>query len=159
MKGLIIMSNVEANSNNSGTRGPKVKKLDSSIADRIIKTIITFLQMFITETLAKRLVSMVLLSVGIPDSRVCELTGLSERGVRDLRKKLREGTADEELLHVGGGGKERKLKDIEQIIIDTIEKNDYHSQQEIADMIYKEHKIEVHRSTVSRMLKKTASSV
>ena len=149
------------NTNSSGImpvkRGPKVKSLDPSIADHLIGKIIVFLRMLMTETLAIRIVSAILLSVGVPDTRVSGLTGLSERGIRSLRKKLRDGSVDEELFVVGGGGRERKLQSVEEIIVDTIENNDYHTQQEIADMIYKEHKIKVHRSTVSRFLKKNVS--
>ena len=138
-------------------RGPKVKSLDPLVADQLISKVIVFLRMLMTETLAIRIVSAILLSVGIPDTRVFELTGLSERGIRDLRKKLREDLISEDLFVVGGGGREGKLQNVEEIIAETIENNDFHTQQEIADMIYKEHKIKVHRSTVSRFLKKNIS--
>jgi hypothetical protein len=75
------------------------------------KSIIGFLRNVMTETPAKRIVSMVLIAAGISNGRVTELTGLCGRSV---------------------------LKDIEGLIIEMIETNNYHIQQETADMIYDE---------------------
>ena len=136
-------------------RGAKVKNLDPTVAGQTIGRIIAFLQVFMAEMVAKRIISTILLAVGVSDERVVELTGMSDRSVRDLRKKLRDGATDDDLFRVSGGGRERKLKDVEKLIAEKIENNDYHTHQEIADMIYKEHGIKVHRSTVLRMLKKT----
>jgi hypothetical protein len=41
-----------------------------------------------TETLAKRIASMVLIAVGVTNDRVTELTGLCDRSDRELRKKI-----------------------------------------------------------------------
>ena len=141
------------------TRGAKVKNLDPSAAGQIIGRIIAFLRIFMVEMVARRVVCTVLLAVGIPDNRAAELTGMSERRVRELRKKLREGATDDDLFRASGGGRGRKLGDLEKPIAEKIESNDYHTHQEIADMIYEEYGIEVHRSTVLRMLKKTESGV
>ena len=157
LKGLITM--IETGEG-SAKRGAKVKVLDSSVAEHIIGRIIAVLRVFIAETVARRIIGMVLLSVGVADVKVVELTGMRDRSVRDLRKKLRDGADDKELFGVSGnGGRKRKLMEIESLVADNIESNDYHTQQEIADMISKEHDIRVHRSTVSRMLKKNASDV
>jgi len=139
------------------TRGAKVKKLDIGAAGQTISRIIAFLRIFMPETVARRIMSTVLLAVGIPDARVVELTGMSDRSVRDLRKKLRDGASDDDLFKASGGGRARKLKDVEKLVAEKIANNDYHTHQEIADLIYNEYGIKVHRSTVLRMLKKTAS--
>jgi len=154
MKGLIIMV---ATRERTTTRGAKVKNLDPSAAGQIVGRIIAFLRLIMAETVARRIISSVLLAVGVPDARVSELTGMSDRSIRDLRKKLRDGVSDDDLFRASGGWRERKTKDVEALIAENIEKNDYHTQQEIADMIYSEHGIKVHRSTVSRMLKKNES--
>ena len=143
----------------SAKRGAKVKMLDPSTVEQIIGRIIAFLQVFMAETVERRIMGIVLLAVGVTDVRVVELTGTRDRSICDLRKKLRDGADDQELFGVSGnGGRERKLKEVESLVADKIESNDYHTQQEIADMISKEHDIKVHRSTVSRMLKKNASA-
>jgi hypothetical protein len=54
----------------------------------MIGEIISFLRNVMTETLAKRIVSLVLIVVGAPNERVTELTGLCDRSVRELRKKI-----------------------------------------------------------------------
>jgi len=62
------------------------------------------------------------------------------------------------LFKVGGGGRKRKLENVEETIIAEIEKNDYHSHQQIADMIQEKHGIKVSLKSVERLLKKTKSN-
>ncbi|MDR0628745.1 MAG: hypothetical protein LBG24_03725 [Treponema sp.] len=122
--------------NGNSISADKSGQFDHDIAVRMIGKIIGFLRNVMTETLAKRIVSIVLIVVGIPHDRVTELTGLCDRSVRELRKKTKDGKADEGLFHDGGGGCKGKLKDVEKLIIEKIETNNYHTQQEIADMAY-----------------------
>jgi hypothetical protein len=42
--------------------------------------------------------------------------------------------------------------------IEKIETNNYHTQREIADMVYDEYGIKVHRTVVGKLLKKTKSN-
>jgi len=121
------------------------------------KTIIRFLQMFMTETLAKRIVSMILVAVGYKDDRVAEETGLSKRSIWAIRKTLSGGDIDS-LLEVGSGsGRPVKLKDLESAVVEEVERNNYHTRQQIADMILEKFGIAVSVSTVGRLLKKTVS--
>jgi hypothetical protein len=120
---------------------------------QIIARIIAFLQLLMCETLAKRLVSMVLIAVDVPNNRVTDLTGLCDRSVRALKKAL-EADGISSLFHVGGGGRKRKLIDVEESIIEEINNGDYHSQQQIADMILEKHKMKVSLPVISRLLKK-----
>ena len=122
-------------------------------ASRIIGKILSFLKLFMCETLAKRLLSMVLIAVGVPNDRVTELTGLCDKSVRTLKKALANGELDDQ-FHVGGGGRKRKLVDVEAAIVEEINNNNYHSYQQIADMIQEKHGLKVSVSTVSRLLKK-----
>jgi len=109
------------------------------------------------QTLAKRIVSMVLIAAGIPNNQVTELTGYCDRSVRTLKKAMESGeTAG--LFHVGGGGGRSKLADVEKEIIEEISRNDYHSYQQIADMAYEKFEIKVSLYSVRRLLKKTASN-
>jgi hypothetical protein len=71
--------------------------------------IIGFLRNVMTGTLAKRIVSMILIAVGISNDRVAELTVLCGRSVQELRKKIKDGNADDGLFHVGGGRCKGKL--------------------------------------------------
>jgi transposase len=125
--------------------------------DRIAETIVQCLQMFLTDTLAKRIVSMLLIAIGIKDDKVAATVGLSERSIWTLRKAMVSGNIDS-LLEVGGGrGRPRKAKDIERAIIDELEKNNYHTRQQIADMILEKFGVVMSVSTVGRLLKKTTS--
>jgi len=124
------------------------------MAEEVISKTMKFLNVFMPETLVKRIVSMILLSVGVPSKRVTELTGLCDRSVRGLKKTLESGKI-ESLFHVGGGGSKSKLKDVESAIIEEIEKNDYHSRQQIADMILEKHGIKVSLPVIGKLLKKT----
>jgi transposase len=144
--------------NGNSTSADKNGQFDHDVAVRMIGKIIGFLRNVMTETLAKRIVSIVLIVAGIPNDRVTELAGLCDRSVRELRKKIKEGNAGDGLFHVGGGGCKGKLKDIEGLIIEKIETNNYHTQQEIADMVYNEYGIKVHRTVAGELLKKMKSN-
>jgi len=129
----------------------------SPVAEKVIAAVIKFLKLFICETLAKRIVGMMLLSVGVSNNMVSELTGLCDKSVRVLRKAVLSGEIDG-LFNVGGGGRPQKLRDVESAIIEEISTNDYHSQRQIADMILEKFGIKVSLQAVSNLLKKTKSS-
>lgn len=120
----------------------------------IIKKILEFLQLFVPITIAKRLVAMVLLAAGIPTLRVTELTGLCDRSTRGLLKSMREKDILELLKIKKGSGKKSKIYNIEKEIIEEIEKNNYYTRQQIADMIKEKFCIEISVSSVGRLLKK-----
>ena len=126
-------------------------------ATTIINRILIFLKLFMCETLAKRVVSMVLIAVGVPESRVAELTGLCEKSVCTVKKGLENGEVDG-MLHVVGGGRKGKLIGLEEIIEEEINNNNYHSHQQIADMIYEKHGIKVSLPVIGRLLKKKGLS-
>ena len=126
-------------------------------AGLIFTLIINFLQMLMPKTLAKRITSMALIAVGIPNERVTELTGLCNRSVRALRKSLESGEI-EHLFHVGGGSGQSKLAGFETAIIEEIESGSYSNRQQIADMIQEKHGIKVCLNTISNFLKKTTSN-
>ena len=88
-------------------------------AKEIFKKILGFLQLLMGQTLSKRLLSMALIAVDVPNSRITELTGLCDKSVRTLRKTLETGEFDD-LFHVGGGGSQGKLIGIEKAIIEEI---------------------------------------
>jgi len=121
---------------------------------KIIRRIVGFLKLFMCETLAKRTVSIVLIAVGVPNTRVTELTGLCDKSVRVLKKTLESGEI-EGLLHVGGGGRKHQFLDVEQKIIAEVNTHNYHSRQQIVDMVQEKFGLKMSLSTVGRLLKKT----
>ena len=122
-------------------------------AKEIIAKIMNFLRLFMCETLVKRIMSMLLLSLGVANSRVTELTGLCARSVHILKKEMEKGEADK-LFEIRSGGKKRKTADIEDAIIEEVEKKDYHTQQQIADMIEEKFGVKVSSRSVGRLLNK-----
>ena len=123
----------------------------------ITKAIIQFLQIFMTETLAKRIVSMVLITVGIPHTRITVATGLSDRSIWTLKKAIKNGNVDDLFVVGHGSGRTRKTKGFENAIVEELEKNNYHTRQQIADMILEKFGISMSVSAVGKLLKKTAS--
>ena len=99
-----------------------VRKNDSSTvlkednSGQIIAMIMGFLQLFISKTLAKRILSLILIAAGVPNKRVTELTGLCDKSVRDLRKATETGDVDGLLNDARGRGKKSKLSDVEKEI-------------------------------------------
>jgi len=127
-------------------------------AEEIISKVMIFLRIFMCETLVKRIMSMLLLSLGVEKSRVTEMTGLCARSVHKLKKEMENGDIESQFKVETGRQGKRKLQDIEGAIIEEVEKNDYHSQQQIADMIGEKFGLKVSSRSVGRLLKKTKSS-
>ncbi len=133
----------------------KERQCEESVA--IIKKVIEFLQILLPITLAKRLVAIVLLAAGVPVPRVTELSGLCDRSTRGLLKAMGEEDIGSLLTIKRGSGKKSKTFGLETEILQEIEKNNYHTRQQIADMIQEKFHIQVSVTAVGRLLKKTAS--
>jgi len=131
--------------------------INTEHAVKITKMIIEFLKLFMCETLAKRVVSIVLILAGVSNKQVKILTNLCDKSVRVLRSKLEKGET-EDLLQVGGGGRKRRLIDVEQAIINEVNEGTYHTHQQIADMTAEKFGLKVSSATIRRLLKKTVSS-
>lgn len=69
-------------------------------------------------------------------------------------KFLREKDAKELLAIKQGSGQDSKTSGLEDEIIAEIEQNNYHTRQQIADMIQEKFHIQVSVATVGRLLKK-----
>jgi transposase len=93
-----------------------------------------------------------LIAAGLPNVRITELTGLCDRSIRYLKKALADGDT-QNIFTVNGGGRKGKLADVEKEILEEIENSNYHSRQEIADMILEKFDIKVSLFAVGRFLK------
>jgi transposase len=139
----------------TATRGRPAKPLpDPSI---IIKAVVRFLQMFMPEVLAIRIVSVVFIAAGVANERITEVTGLSDRSIWRLKNTICGDKIDELFTTGYGIGRPGKAKDFESAIAEELEKNNYHTRQQIADMIYEKYGISMSVSAVGKLLKKTAS--
>ena len=120
----------------------------------VVNAIIKFLQLLMTETLAKRVVGLVLIAAGIPNARIVEATGMSERSIYTLKSSLHRGNIDELFVVGHGSGRPGKAKGLESAIVEELEKNNYHTRQQIADMILEKFGVSMSVSAVGRLLKK-----
>lgn len=127
------------------------------ISLKVIKAISSYLQLFISPVIARRIISAILIIAGIRNSKITELTGLSERGICDLKKQLMSDDVENLFEIKAGRGRKSKIKDIESQIVEEIEKGNYQTLQQIADMIQEKFKINVSLMSVSRLVKKTKS--
>lgn len=123
-------------------------------ASDILLQVIKFLQLFLPVTLAKRLVAVILLAVGMPVRDAVKLTGVCEKSMWTLKKQLREQSVRELMVIKSGSGRKGKTADVEKQILSELESGSYRTRQEIADMIEDKFHIKVSRSCVGRLLKK-----
>ena len=141
----------------------KYSQVDSRYDDpegikaRLIKDIITYLQLFLSPSQARRITSILLLIAGVPSQRITEWTGSCERSIRDWKKQISAGDANSLLAQGKGAGRKSKFTDIESQVLEELENGNYHTQQQIADMVKEKFGISVSLMAVSRFLKKTAS--
>ena len=143
------------NESGSSKGGRPAKPLpDPSI---IIKAVVLYLQMFMPEILAKRVVGIVLIAIGIPNGRITELTGMSNSSIWRVKKGIRSGNMDDVFAIGRGGGRPGKAKGFEREIIEELDKSNYQTRQQVADMIYEKFGITMSVSAVGKLLKKTAS--
>lgn len=130
----------------------EIKVPDKAV--KVIKDVIEFLQLILPVTIAKRLVAIILLAVGFPVKKAVELTGLCERSMRSLKKAMQETSVSDLLVIKSGSGRKRKTAGIEEQIIAEVETNNYHTKQQIVDMVKEKFHISISCSSVGRLLKK-----
>lgn len=143
------------NEKRDSTRGRPAKPIPGAIF--VAKAIVKFLQMFMTETIAKRIVGMMLIAIGIPNARIAETIKLSDRSIWILKKVMRSGNIEKLFVAGRGSGRPGKAKGFECEIVEELEKNNYHTRQQIADMIFEKFSIRMSVSAVGKLLKKTTS--
>jgi len=139
----------------TATRGRPAKPLPNP--SLIIIAVVQFLQMFMPETLARRVVGIVLIAIGTAHDLITEATGLSDRSIWRLKNTINSGNMDELFATGYGIGRPGKAKGLEGEIADELEKNNYHTRQQVADMILEKFGISMSVSAVGKLLKKTAS--
>ena len=121
---------------------------------RILSIVISFLSMFMPVTLSKRIVGIILLASGMERKQVADMVCFCDKTVKMIQAKLNNGDVDS-LLEIGGGGRKSKTANVEEEIINEITSNQYHSRQEIADMIFNKYGIRLSITSIGDLLKKT----
>lgn len=139
---------------NKGRRGRPTKPYFEP--ELYVKAIIRFLVLFMPETLAKRIVIIVFVIAGVSNERIIDLVGVSEKSIWNLKNAMREEDIDSLFIIERGAGRPSKARGIEDEIAEEISKNNYHTRQQIADMIKEKFDISMSVSAVGKLLKKTA---
>ncbi len=122
------------------------------------KAIYSFLQLFVSPVIARRIISALLLIAGVRSSDITKLTGLCERSIRELKNQLVSGDTDSLFEAKEGRGRKSKFSDVESQIVEEIERGNYQTLQQIVDMIQEKFNIKTSIMSVSRLLKKTNSA-
>ena len=122
------------------------------------KAIYSFLQLFVSPVIARRIISALLLIAGVRSSDITKLTGLCERSIRELKNQLVSGDTDSLFEAKEGRGRKSKFSDVESQIVEEIERGNYQTLQQIVDMIQEKFNIKTSIMSVSRLLKKTKSA-
>ena len=129
-----------------------------SISLKVAKAISSYLQLFISPVIARRIISAILIIAGARNAYITELTGLSERGIRDLKTQMANSDVNSLFEVKSGRGRKSKVADVESQILEEIESGNYQTLQQIADMIHEKFNIKVSIMSVNRLLKKTESA-
>ena len=95
------------------------------ISLKVIRAISSYLQLFISPVIARRIISAILIIAGARSTEISELTGLSERGVYDLKNQLMSDDVDNLFEIKAGRGRKSKIRGIESQIVEEIEKGNY----------------------------------
>ena len=122
-----------------------------------IEAVLKFLQLFLPATTSRKVVSVILLAAGMSVTEIAEMTGLSSRSVQSTGRAIRDGSISSILARRKNSGRKRKTAGVEEQIVAELEQGNYHTRQQIADMIREKFQITVSLPAVGRLLKKTAS--
>jgi len=128
------------------------------ISLKITKAIYEYLQLFLSPVIARRIISTILIIAGVRSTDITQLTGLCERSIRDLKNQIAAGDIDSLFEIKSGRGRKSKFRDVESQIVEEIEKGNYQTLQQIADMVQEKFGINASIMAVSRLLKKTGSA-
>ncbi len=119
----------------------------------IVSIILNFLEIFMPTTLAKRIVGIILIAAGLPVSRIVEITNLTERSIRSYGKIIRAGNTNSFLQLKEGRVRKAKTANVEAEILEELEKGNYHTRQQIADMVKEKFQISMSVSAIGKFLK------
>jgi transposase len=139
--------NQTANKKNDGLN------INFEIQKFILEGIIKFLQIYITKTLAIRIICGIMIALEIHNANIRELLGICNQSIRKYKKMIASKNLDE-FFTVKGGGRKCSLVANEQAIRDMIDTHNFHSRQQIADAIEERLGFKPSLPAIFRFLKK-----
>ena len=135
----------------------EIKNESKHYSQPTISKVLDFLEIFMPITLAKRIVCIIALSIGVPVEEAARISDFCGKTVASIEKKMDLNEFDI-LFAIRGGGRTSPLSGFESEIIEEVEKNVYHTKQQIADMILEKYGIKITPQAVGKLLKKKASN-
>ena len=119
----------------------------------IMEAVISFLTVFMPVTLVRRMLSLVLIAADLDNEDIHRLTGYGSSTIRKLRSDMRKKSI-QDILVIRGGGRKAKSAGVESDILSELEHGNYHTRQQVADMIKDKFGISMSVSAVGKLLKK-----
>ena len=121
----------------------------------LAKEIINFLADSMSETMARRIVALVLICVKTPVWISEELSGFCKKTIYKLQKLAREGRFSE-LFSVKGGGRPSKLHlaDVRNEVLEVLDRENFHTHRQICAMILERFRVAISESAAGRFLKR-----
>ena len=123
MKGLYAMHPYNNKGQNSYVK-------DDSDSRACMEVVISFLQVFIPETTARKLICVILIAAGMSVSRISELVGLSDRSVQSAGRAIKDGSIGSVLAHKKASGRKGKTANVEEQSLAELENGNYHESPE-----------------------------
>lgn len=123
-------------------------------AGALIIGIIAFLTSLMPQTIASRLVAILYIIADLPVKRICVLSGLSEKTVRQLKKSVGNTPFHTLLCIKKGSGRKGDLVNAEEEVKKELTSKNYYSRLQIANMIWEKFRIRIRLSAVGEYLKK-----
>jgi transposase len=119
----------------------------------VMTKIIDFLTLSMCQTIAKRLICIILFLALVSDHEISRIVGVSLKTIRKLKIDIALGKF-KDIFVVRIRGRKSKLADIDKEIIAEINANNYFSRKQIVEMIKEKFGINTSLSAVGRFLKK-----
>ena len=120
----------------------------------MVRFLVGFLAAFLPITLCQRLAVMFFIIAELPTKRICILTGMCDKVVRQIRNDMKVYPLSSLLTIKKGTGRPCDLAKSENKIKEEIQKKNYFSRQQIVDMIWEKFEIRISLSAVGKYLKK-----
>ena len=117
-----------------------------------VRFLICFLSKFLPLTICQRLFVILFLLVDVPGKRIGILTGICYKTVLQIKRDMKTNPLSTLLSRKSGSGSVGRLADVEEKIKEELDKNNYHSRQQISDMIWEKFGVRMKRTAIGRYL-------
>lgn len=116
---------------------------------------IDYLKTLTSETLAKRAAVVLLISAGLCNKDIKDMTGMSERAIRYLRHTIEDSEATKELFKIKpGSGRKAKTHNIEEEVFRELDRKDYDTYAKVLAMLKEKFNVTGSPTLAARIVKR-----